>query len=371
MLAFLSKRGFIVEDSKDEVLPIKDKYESLRNGEQNIVDLCLVMNNTCNLACTYCYQNHSGNTEISNETLDKVAFALKDELAHSAETIMVHFFGGEPSLSIDKIRYFSNKITKADINNIEYYMTTNGYKLDRESIIQLISLNVKQFQITVDGNPSIHNKQRIAVNGSDTYSKILSNIENILELSGDVTIRINITKHNYNHLSELFDDILAIKKKEYTGNVDFAINEAIDYSKDQDSQVYFENRREYSKYLLGVYRKMRKKGFSIPYPSRDSFCTMMSSNGYVINNDGSFGYCSASNEDVIGHIDNGFKCTEMTSKRVGKSALDDEVCIKCKYFPVCYGGCKLLGDMKKEKCSFFKHLMPELMKLNADGLCDE
>ena len=52
----------------------------------------LILGDTCNLHCEYCYQDNQNN-RISKEVLDKIAFLIKD-----LDEIDINLFGGEPTL---------------------------------------------------------------------------------------------------------------------------------------------------------------------------------------------------------------------------------------------------------------------------------
>lgn len=364
MKDFLQDRGFIVSKEQDELKEVVDKYQQLREGADKEFDICLVMNNKCNLQCVYCYQDHSKNTEITNETLDKIATKIKEEIT-DAKKILIHFFGGEPTLSMTKIKYFTETIEVHGMHNIEYAITTNGYALNKDKIEQLISYQVKCYQITIDGDPAIHNKQRVTKDGRASYSIILGNIKLLLDAGAEVAVRINITKNNYNNLDTLLSDLKELKNNQDSGKLTIALNEAIDYSDIQDNKTFFKDRKEFAEHLMEVYKTLDEYGFPIPFPSRDSFCMMMSKNGFVINPDGSFGQCSVSHGEALGHIDEGFKSVQDSHTRLGHLATERDECMNCQTLPFCYGGCKLLRDMNKDSCSFFKYMIPQLMQFHT------
>ncbi|MBF0363254.1 MAG: radical SAM protein [Oligoflexia bacterium] len=364
MKDFLQERGFIVNTDHDELKEVINKYQKLRDGADKEFDICLVMNNRCNLQCVYCYQDHSKNTEITNEILGKIATTIKDEIV-DAKKILIHFFGGEPTLSMSKIKYFVELIKQHEISNVEYAITTNGYAITKDKIEQLISDKINTYQITIDGNPDIHNKQRITKDGRGSYSIILSNIKLLLDAGAEVAVRINITKNNYNNLDTLLTELKELKNNKGNGKISIALNEAVDYSDIQDDNTFFRDRKEFAEHLLEVYKKLDEYGFPIPFPSRDSFCTMMSKNGFVINPDGTFGQCSVSHGEALGHINNGFKSVQDNNARLGTCATEREECKNCDALPFCYGGCKLLRDMNKDSCSFFKYIIPGLMQFHT------
>lgn len=85
-------------------------------------ELYLTLSRFCNFECAHCV-TRSGprlkNTVMSREEIKKVA----EYVNQSSHITGVHFSGGEPTLTIDLIRFLQDKIKK----EVQYIMTTNGW----------------------------------------------------------------------------------------------------------------------------------------------------------------------------------------------------------------------------------------------------
>ena len=78
-------------------------------------------------------------------------------------------------------------------------ITTNGYYLNEKVFVRLIELQIKSYQITLDGPPNVHNQTRILLNGRGTFDQIWANLENMHQSDADfvVLLRMNVHDGNY------------------------------------------------------------------------------------------------------------------------------------------------------------------------------
>ena len=90
----------------------------------------LLLTNNCNLSCEYCWRTklHKGNEvkDMSIETADKSVEFLKE---NGEEGIAITFFGGEPLLRFDLIKYIMQKYP-----TLNYIVYTNATLLTDEII---------------------------------------------------------------------------------------------------------------------------------------------------------------------------------------------------------------------------------------------
>ena len=75
----------------------------------------LIINNQCNKRCEYCDLDFR-NKSFRKEDLDVFISFLQDNCGE-VEYFYINFFGGEPLLSYDEIRYF---VSHVGIENIKY-----------------------------------------------------------------------------------------------------------------------------------------------------------------------------------------------------------------------------------------------------------
>ena len=149
----------------------------------------------CNFHCWYCYKSHPKGymTEVTMKKI-KNHLRLKIEV-DKITSLNLSWFDGEPLLYFYEVVYplsiFAKELCKK--NNIPFVstITTNGYCIDKTMLEKIDEIDLRSFQITLDGHCDRHNKIR-NVNGIPSYDKILENInllcKNIENIS--VTLRI-------------------------------------------------------------------------------------------------------------------------------------------------------------------------------------
>ena len=89
-----------------------------------IIDLVVTEN--CNLKCKYCYEIHR-NINMTEENFDHFYSVTLPQLKklYDFNTYILHFFGGEPLLNFNLIKYIV-PIIKKDNNCIDIEIVSNG-----------------------------------------------------------------------------------------------------------------------------------------------------------------------------------------------------------------------------------------------------
>ena len=136
--------------------------------------LSLTINNTCNMACKYCYANKGsyytqGILMDKNTALNAVNFAFRN-FSHIEH---VNFFGGEPTLNPQIMElvceYFIYLNTQGVLTYLPRFgLTTNGYIISGR-VFQLLRKYKFSVTISLDGPKEIHDKLRVSINDSGTY----------------------------------------------------------------------------------------------------------------------------------------------------------------------------------------------------------
>lgn len=190
--------------------------------------LCLVLNNTCNLACDYCFAN-KGKYDKPNEQMKwSVAKKAIDTLANtvienSGSNMTISFFGGEPLLSFKLIQDIVQYI-KVKYHNIHctYMITTNATLIDREKAL-FMENNKFDIMISIDRNEKMHNRYRKYLSGRGSYIDVIKGINKFSNKS-ILNARITITDANADIVSYI-GDILELGFKRITFAVDYNISE--------------------------------------------------------------------------------------------------------------------------------------------------
>jgi uncharacterized protein len=84
-------------------------------------------------------------------------------------------------------------------------VTTNGALITHDMIPSLNEIQLKHYQITLDGGKEFHNKTRFSTNLKDSFGKIVDNVTMLVSAINDIdmTIRINCTSENIHSIHEI------------------------------------------------------------------------------------------------------------------------------------------------------------------------
>ncbi|MGL5713565.1 MAG: radical SAM protein [Paraclostridium sp.] len=151
--------------------------------------LSIEMTEKCNLRCKYCiyHEEQGGFRTFGKEdiTFDVIKKAI-DLLAISSEKeVYVSFYGGEPLLKFDLIKqsieYCKEKLVG---KKIHHNMTTNATLITKEIADYLSSIDNYFTTISLDGPELIHNRNRVFVDGTGSFEKVMKGLENLVRAEG-------------------------------------------------------------------------------------------------------------------------------------------------------------------------------------------
>ena len=150
-----------------------------------INELTIILTEQCNLQCSYCLQTH--NKKSINI---KKAYKKFKELYDFKSMIRVEFFGGEPFLEYQKIKYFINELDKENFDKklITFKVNSNGTIMNNElyDLLKHIAKNYNlEMKFSFDGlwqNKRSDNKEinfQIERNLNNLFQKCLSQVSSI------------------------------------------------------------------------------------------------------------------------------------------------------------------------------------------------
>lgn len=340
--------GFIIEDDFDEVAYIKYKNKESCYANQ---DYLLIINPTleCCFKCWYCYEEHNKGHMDDNTILALKKFISSLVNKEGITSFQISWFGGEPLLYFDEIVYPISLFAQAECKNEEvpFYngITTNAYCINRMVVEKMNEINLKDFQITLDGNRDRHNKIRNH-DGKPTYDRIVENINLLCDGISNVKINLRIN----------YDDVTLDMNPE-----DILFSFPVKYRKyiqiDLHRVWQTVNSRQAKLFSNGGNAKLNE------------FIEMASSLGYQCHSGGriqigTFYNCYASkrNYACINYDGKIYKCTARSfneANSVGKLQADGRIiwdekklsqlygylpiehstCEQCDYLPICMGQC--------------------------------
>ncbi|MGX8796897.1 SPASM domain-containing protein [Fusibacter sp. JL298sf-3] len=257
---------------------------------------------------------------------------IKERMTQQVKKLVVTWFGGEPTLTLEEIRYLSEGIiASCEKNNCAYeaLMVTNGYLLDEETLNYCLQNGIERFQITIDGTEAAHDSLRPLENGEGTFSRIEANLLNLLNHDVELVLRVNVNAMNYQSL----DDVLDIIPAEHRRRVSLSLVNV------------FQNASKFR--LYDGYVKALEKGYDISFINLTKLCTECRKNAMTVEPDGDVVFCSMAGEA-------GIKFGKLTEEGIlaivnqsvyykfkTLSAFDSEKCRTCDEAPWCLGGCRL------------------------------
>lgn len=192
--------------------PLEDIIEAgvrLNSIRGDFLQLIILPTEKCNLRCRYCYEDFAqGN--MSDDTISGIKAVLSSRIS-SLTHLQIGWFGGEPLLNFKAIREICSFVNNNALPSLTFRssISTNATLLSRERFTELLTLNVRDYQITLDGDQKEHDSTRVAKNGKGTFSKIWDSLISLKEFDGDynVRLRIHLTKQNINSQRNLLKKI--------------------------------------------------------------------------------------------------------------------------------------------------------------------
>lgn len=297
----------------------------------------IFMTTACNARCDYCFEKDFKKTSLTKETIDEIIQFIKNNSINNKH-IHVEFFGGEPLLYFNNIKYISKELIDfCKHKKIKYTsnIITNASLLSKEIVNELKGLNVVNIQVTLDGTKKEYEKRKNYIDVCDSYELVLSNIEYALKNKINVSIRINFDKKNFDDIISLLDNISYLNKYSSFNCYVMPIYSSNKKNKDVIS------RDKINDYFEKVFFFMIDKGY---IKSEKYFRLNKISN-----------YCNAVRDNSYVFYPNGdmFKCTHLISeddlkKKYSNIKLKNR-CNKCKYLPLCQGGC--VSNKNENSCS--------------------
>jgi len=324
--------GYVIADDRDELLEMQvlhntQRYSSLISG------ITAVVTTYCNFACTYCYEGISCESKnvIESEVIRCIASLASESYG---DEFYLALYGGEPLTALDECIELLAKVAEAVVGRDAQFgagIVTNGYLMTPDVARKLVSLGVREAQITLDGTQELHDSRRVLRNGQGTFNKILDNIRKIpSEMT--VKVRMNIDQGLDQDLREVTSQLHGLSNVSIhpapTRYDHINLNSVAEVN-----QEYVD--RCYPEYLINERLNARILG-----------CVATTLRGMVIMPDGSILKCWNEVGDDHSNYGNIKECRNPNLMISMKWMQWDpyslrSVCSSCKKLPQCCGGCPM------------------------------
>lgn len=371
----LKEQGVLVEEGIDERRIFEYKYLDRKYSNRD-AQFSILLTYACNLSCPYCYE---GRGEIKSKSMGKdvagrVIQAIKRKVDETGcKNLAITFYGGEPLLNrkegLGILEALSVWCARKNVN-FKSALITNG-TLITPDVVSTFSSYLSAVQLTLDGPRWYHDTKRVYKNGKGTYDRIMESITLLRKAGIFVFLRVQISKDNFEHMGELFEDLKSRGFDSDNGLSVYAfplmeLNPACcsyaSFCVEDDS---------YPDILPRVWEEGLKRGFimvSKPLPTFiQPFCSFANDCSYLVDAYGDVYKCISvvgQDDRRVARIGMGGIFTDVSYELVDFMARDPfkiDGCRKCVYMPTCSGGCAYRAYLKHrsyhaEDCTLHKPL---------------
>lgn len=361
---FLFEGRFIVKSNDNETNKLV-LSALIKRFNSNLLSLTIAPTRFCNFNCSYCYEVNKVNKKMSQKVQNGILNFVKNKF-NTIDTLGVVWYGGEPLLEINIIKYMSSELQKL-VKNYSAYMVTNGFHLDK-LIDSIQELKIAGLQITLDGTKDTHNLTRHLKNGKGTFDKILANIDALIarEHNINISIRMNISKSN----SDQYVSLLYILRERFGRKVHLYPAFVRDHGGGCFADSCYENSVQKAVFLKSIFDEYGVYTKDI-YPTRTfKGCMSQRMNAFVIGVEGELYKCwhhLGIEEKIVGSIFDPNTITDyslLSDMMIMDDALFDNECRKCVLFPSCHGGCIDEKSRNKDYCIPAKSTLEDFIDIH-------
>lgn len=175
----------------------------------------LILTNACNLACTYCYEQHGKDFgRFTPESLLTAYRFLNNSNDHQRKVFQ--FFGGEPLIHKDLIMNFIRdnqeelrENSKGDFNTV-VGCVTNGLLLTQDLVDEYFSYDFTWMLISLDTDRAEVDHREI---GQEKINKLMNQLRTIPDAPKQekrVTIRVTLARENAPYFRDFVDNLYAV-----------------------------------------------------------------------------------------------------------------------------------------------------------------
>lgn len=345
LAAYLSEQGMLVDDEFDELEVVRDRNR-LGISDPNRLDVIVMPNMNCNLACIYCYESHA-KSAMSNDTSSHLIAWLQKTVPRF-KMILLSWFGGEPLLSYETVVRIQRAIRDLCAEHhvgFSSHITTNGFMLSPDRASELTGLELYSYQITLDGPRDVHDAMRPLRGGGGSFDRIMTNIISLarMETKANIKLRVNYNEENLSRIPAL----LALFPEDVRPNLD-VVYERI-FGEEYSGHVHPMPAKRVGTTVESMYQCAREFGFKVTKnqldPDRLTYCYADRRSQFVVNYNGDVFKCTVDKfktEDRLGSLCSDGSIVWEAGRIEQWHGLDsfESKCYSCKFMPMCMGGCR-------------------------------
>lgn len=371
----LTESHILTEDDKDEFLLYKSFVYAGRTVDS--LNLTIAPTMDCNYSCSYCFEECKQDIYMNEETMEAIVKFINQY--EKIKNIYVTWFGGEPLMGIQQIGKLFDKMKKIQDKKYSFSMISNGFLISQDVINLFNKMGVSYIQITLDGLKETHNKVKYTKTCDDTFTRTIENIDLLISVAPNIriTLRVNVSKENSGEFSDLYKFITERYKNNPQIGIYPAFVTASSPGHSFDSLLF--TRKEQSDFIQELFYKKNITTHLCRYPN-SSFdeCAIRNKNTFTIDPEGYLYKCweiIGDRKYAIGKLNTdgmieSVNETILNRYLYGADPLEDTICSKCPYLPICFGGCphkrieNVFAGKRHDTCTHLKGNLKEFIKIH-------
>lgn len=304
-------------------------------------------------------------------------------LLESKPDISLTWFGGEPLMAVEQMELLYNKIVAKYKKPTDSDIITSGFHIDEKAVEIFKRIGITRIQVTLDGLKETHNKVKFTPGCDDVFTKVINNVELLLKNAPEITVifRVNITKQNAGEYVQLYKQLTCryVNYHNWGMSPGIIMERGVFTIDEPKAKSMLFSPYESAKFSLDLYHKHKIRTVSLQYPSqyfqecgiRNVMSISFDAEGYAYkcweligNKDYATGKLDSNGNMEIKNI----IC--YNRQLLGADPLEDPICSKCRYLPICHGGCPMqrienkFEGKKNCTCTFYKGHMADFMKIH-------
>lgn len=373
----LKSYGFLTEMSHDEELGRQRELFDRQRADTSSLTLSFVPTYACNFRCPYCYEK--GHNKIKGTMDEAVMDAILAFVQFKFEQdgfsrLLVQWYGGDPSLALEQVARLSEQlISWAQCNGVSYdaMMLTNANTIGQAEAELMARCRISSVYLTIDGPEHIHNKRRVAANGSNSYERTIQAARHLRANGIALMATMNTDKVNIRHYDELYHKLLQEEGIElfmaklndyghFFGDAPFCAPDFDLFTHEEFFRAQFDEYVKHEHHAGELREMLRPIGH---------FCNGQIDNYFVIDLLGDVYNCDGRVGDKPYVRFNLFDDRSTWKLRdVSFDATRDEKCSACELLPVCLGSCIWERSCSGMPCHPLRTTIGDYLRLYASLL---
>ena len=370
--AELARLQMLTPLSPEEELARLDRAFQAQRVDTSTMTVSFIPTYVCNFRCPYCYE--LGHNKIRGKMdapmMDAIMSFIRNR--HAADgfgRLSVQWYGGDPSLALDAVEALTQRLVGwCDGSGIGYdaMMLTNANAIGPDEADLIARCRISLAFLTIDGPEEVHNRRRVAANGSNSYQRTIEAARLLRERGLRLAAGMNADKVNLPYYEALREKLhaeegieLSLNKLNdyghFYGEAPFCAPEFDLFEHEEFFRLQFEELAKRA-HDAGEMREMLR-------PIR-RFCTGQSDNYFIIDLLGDVYACDGWVGDAS-FVRFNILDDPSTWKLhdVSFDPMADAKCSACNLLPVCLGNCHWERVCSGMPCHPFKTTIEDYLRV--------